>query len=230
MKQVTSPNTPVRQTNPALVQRWKKIHDTILKGPHKELQEGLDDGSYWLKDTPDLHTEALASGAVVLPAFRQRDRNGVIVLIYTDVKDYVGSAGSVANAEAYYGENPDEEAPGSREAPGSACQPDGPAATEIKAPNYDSGRTPEGKTWTLRQLPRDFHILAYLAPYVTVVRRSDGVMGSLEFTLEPRIYWDFRYNPNAGPVRLPSPADSHRWPNNSRDQSCAKTRKTASPE
>jgi hypothetical protein len=30
MKQVTSPNTPVRQTNPALVQRWKKIHDTIL--------------------------------------------------------------------------------------------------------------------------------------------------------------------------------------------------------
>jgi hypothetical protein len=45
------------------------------------------------------------------------------------------------------------------------------------------------QTWTLAELQRDFEVLGFAAPFVVVVRRSDGVKGSLEFTHSPRVYF-----------------------------------------
>lgn len=55
--------------------------------------------------------------------------------------------------------------------------------------NYDSGRKPEGQTWTTEELTKDFEVLGFMAPYVVVRRRSDGKKGSLEFTHSPRVYF-----------------------------------------
>jgi hypothetical protein len=41
-------------------------------------------------------------------------------------------------------------------------------------------------------LQRDFTVVGFAAPYVVVVRKSDGVKGTLEFTHRPRVYFDFQ--------------------------------------
>ena len=46
--------------------------------------------------------------------------------------------------------------------------------------------------WTTETLQRDFEVLSFLAPFVVVRRKSDGVRGSLRFKHEPRRYWDFK--------------------------------------
>ena len=46
-----------------------------------------------------------------------------------------------------------------------------------------------GQTWTTAELQRDFEVTGFAAPFVVVVRRSDGAKGSLEFTHSPRIYF-----------------------------------------
>ena len=50
----------------------------------------------------------------------------------------------------------------------------------------------QGQTWTTAELARDFEVLGFAAPFVVVVRRSDGVTGSLEFTNHPRVYFGWR--------------------------------------
>jgi hypothetical protein len=50
----------------------------------------------------------------------------------------------------------------------------------------------EGQTWTTGQLSRDFEVLGVAAPFVVVRRRSDGQLGSLEFTHSPRVYFGWR--------------------------------------
>ena len=48
-----------------------------------------------------------------------------------------------------------------------------------------------GQVWTTEQLAQDFQVIGFLAPFV-VVRRSDGVKGSLEFQHgPPRLYFNF---------------------------------------
>lgn len=49
-----------------------------------------------------------------------------------------------------------------------------------------------GRVWDTEQLSQDFEVIGFLAPYVVVRRRADGVKGSLEFQHEPRLYWGFR--------------------------------------
>lgn len=49
-----------------------------------------------------------------------------------------------------------------------------------------------GETWDTAELQRDFEVIAFLAPFVQVKRKSDGAMGSLEFGHHPRVYWGFR--------------------------------------
>lgn len=51
---------------------------------------------------------------------------------------------------------------------------------------------PTGQTWDTTQLQEDFEVLAFLAPFVTVRRKSDGVTGSLEFSHSPRVYFGFK--------------------------------------
>jgi hypothetical protein len=48
--------------------------------------------------------------------------------------------------------------------------------------------------WTTEELGRDFEVIGFLAPFVAVRRRSDGVIGTLEFTHLPRWYFNFVYD------------------------------------
>jgi hypothetical protein len=48
-----------------------------------------------------------------------------------------------------------------------------------------------GRVWSPEELGREFEALGFLAPYVVVRRRADGVKGSLEFQHEPRFYFSF---------------------------------------
>jgi hypothetical protein len=47
------------------------------------------------------------------------------------------------------------------------------------------------QTWTTEQMTADFEVLEYAAPYVAVRRKADSVVGTLEFTHSPRVYFDF---------------------------------------
>jgi hypothetical protein len=49
-----------------------------------------------------------------------------------------------------------------------------------------------GQRWTTSELQRDFEVIGFAAPFVVVKRRSDGAVGSLEFTHSPRVYFAFR--------------------------------------
>jgi hypothetical protein len=45
--------------------------------------------------------------------------------------------------------------------------------------------------WNGDDLARDFEVIGFAAPFVVVVRKADGVKGSLEFTHSPRVYFNF---------------------------------------
>jgi len=47
------------------------------------------------------------------------------------------------------------------------------------------------QTWDTAALQRDFTVQAFAAPLVVVVRKDDGVRGTLEFTHSPRVYFNF---------------------------------------
>jgi hypothetical protein len=49
----------------------------------------------------------------------------------------------------------------------------------------------EGQAWTTDQLTEDFTVQGFMAPFVMVKRRSDGVTGTLMFRHNPRIYYGF---------------------------------------
>ncbi len=49
-----------------------------------------------------------------------------------------------------------------------------------------------GEVWNTVQLSQDFEVRGFLAPYVVVRRKSDGVIGSLEFQHQPRLYFNFQ--------------------------------------
>jgi hypothetical protein len=51
-----------------------------------------------------------------------------------------------------------------------------------------------GQVWDTQELGRDFEVIGFLAPFVGVRRRSDGVVGSLLFQADPRFY--FRFEPH----------------------------------
>ena len=46
--------------------------------------------------------------------------------------------------------------------------------------------------WTTEQLQDDFDVIGFASPFVVVIRKSDGVKGSLEFTNGPRVYFGFK--------------------------------------
>ena len=49
-----------------------------------------------------------------------------------------------------------------------------------------------GQVWDTDQLRRDFDVLGFMAPYVGVRRKSDNVVGSLQFQHDPRFYFGFK--------------------------------------
>ncbi len=49
-----------------------------------------------------------------------------------------------------------------------------------------------GKVWNTRELAADFVVIGFMAPYVVVRRKADGVKGSLEFQANPRFFFNFQ--------------------------------------
>ena len=64
------------------------------------------------------------------------------------------------------------------------------AMIEHDIPALDLATT-TGPTWDTAALARDFEVLGFLAPFVTVRRRSDGKRGVLEFVHQPRVYFNW---------------------------------------
>ena len=48
-----------------------------------------------------------------------------------------------------------------------------------------------GRVWDTQDMQRDFRVESFGAPFMVVVRKSDGVKGSLEFQHAPRFYYGF---------------------------------------
>ena len=46
--------------------------------------------------------------------------------------------------------------------------------------------------WDTDQVRELFEVHSFLAPFVFVTRKKDGVKGSLMFTHQPRVYFNFR--------------------------------------
>ncbi len=60
---------------------------------------------------------------------------------------------------------------------------------------YDPERTALeqkfGQVWNTEELQDDYTVRQFAAPLVVVKRKSDGVIGSLEFQHTPRFYHSF---------------------------------------
>ncbi len=48
-----------------------------------------------------------------------------------------------------------------------------------------------GDVWNTSELTRDYEVLGFMAPYVVVRRKEDGIKGSLMFQHSPRLYFQF---------------------------------------
>jgi hypothetical protein len=48
-----------------------------------------------------------------------------------------------------------------------------------------------GQVWDPVELRRDFEVIGFLAPLAVVRRKRDGMLGSLEFQMEPRLYFNW---------------------------------------
>ena len=48
-----------------------------------------------------------------------------------------------------------------------------------------------GQVWDTAEMQAEFEAIGFMAPFVVVRRRSDGVRGSLMFQASPRYYFSF---------------------------------------
>jgi len=51
-----------------------------------------------------------------------------------------------------------------------------------------------GQVWNTEELGRDFEVRCFMAPFVVVRRKKDGVDGALLFQHHPRFYFSFEEN------------------------------------
>jgi len=65
--------------------------------------------------------------------------------------------------------------------------------TEINAEpgSREALEAQHGDVWDTEQLSQRFEVLGFLAPFVVVRRKADGMKGSLEFQHLPRFYFNF---------------------------------------
>ena len=49
-----------------------------------------------------------------------------------------------------------------------------------------------GQVWDTNQLQEDFTVLGFMSPMIAVIRKSDGIKGSLFFQHRPRFYFNFQ--------------------------------------
>ena len=70
--------------------------------------------------------------------------------------------------------------------------------TDVESSSEDAERArleaKYGQVWDTKQLQEDFAVTGFGAPYVVVTRKTDSVVGSLEFQHSPRYYFNFTEN------------------------------------
>jgi|TARA_Y100000310_G_scaffold179668_1_gene179627 hypothetical protein len=49
----------------------------------------------------------------------------------------------------------------------------------------------EKTEWDTKELQKDFEVIGFQSPFVVVKRKSDNVLGSLQFDHNPRKYYNF---------------------------------------
>jgi len=49
-----------------------------------------------------------------------------------------------------------------------------------------------GQVWNMEEMREDFETLGFIAPFVSVRRKSDGKEGTLVFQHDPRYYFSFK--------------------------------------
>lgn len=49
-----------------------------------------------------------------------------------------------------------------------------------------------GQVWNTEELGQDFAVQGFMAPFISVTRKSDGVKGAMQFQHMPRFYFDFQ--------------------------------------
>ena len=59
-----------------------------------------------------------------------------------------------------------------------------------------------GQVWDTAELARDFVVEGFMAPFVVVRRKADGVIGSLMFQHHPRYYFDWVQDSQANSKQL----------------------------
>ncbi len=65
------------------------------------------------------------------------------------------------------------------------------AMIETGQPQRDLEQVLPPLRWDTEALSRDYEVIGFMAPFVAVIRKSDGVKGSMEFTHNPRWYFNF---------------------------------------
>ena len=48
-----------------------------------------------------------------------------------------------------------------------------------------------GKVWDTAEMQKEFEVAGFAAPFIIVIRKSDGKRGTLTFQHNPRFYFDF---------------------------------------
>jgi len=49
----------------------------------------------------------------------------------------------------------------------------------------------QGQVWDTKELSTDFEVCGFMAPFIIVRRKKDGVKGTLMFQHSPRFYFSF---------------------------------------
>lgn len=65
------------------------------------------------------------------------------------------------------------------------------AEINVQPGNREALEAAHGQVWDTDQMSEQFQAIGFMAPYIVVQRRSDGVKGSLEFQHNPRFYFNF---------------------------------------
>jgi hypothetical protein len=65
------------------------------------------------------------------------------------------------------------------------------AQINVEPGSRESLEAEHGQVWDTSELGADFDVTGFMAPFVVVRRKSDGVKGSLEFQHSPRFYFNF---------------------------------------
>lgn len=65
------------------------------------------------------------------------------------------------------------------------------AEINTSPPEREALESEYGQVWNTEELSRDFEVLSFLAPFISVTRKADGARGAMMFQDRPRYYFNF---------------------------------------